>query len=176
MIWLPPLVTLVFGLIMGYLGQRSRMCFVGGMRDWYLVRDSYLIKGLFAFIISTLVWLTIFRFFSPALKTFPWVANGVQVFRAHWETNAIAAIPSRLLPIPGDPITWSPKVYAHIFLAIIGGFGLGFFATLSGGCPFRQHIMAAEGSKSAITYLVGFIAGAILFHMFIAPLIARIFI
>jgi uncharacterized membrane protein YedE/YeeE len=175
MIWLPPLGTLVFGLIMGYLGQRSRMCFVGGMRDWYLVRDSYLIKGLFAFIISTFVWLAIFRPFAPSLKTFPWVANAVLVFRADWAARGISTIPSRLLPIPGDPISWSSKVYAHIFLAIAGGFGLGFFATLAGGCPFRQHIMAAEGSKSAITYLVGFIAGAILFHKFIAPLIVRIF-
>jgi uncharacterized membrane protein YedE/YeeE len=175
MVWLPPVATLVFGLIMGYLGQRSRMCFVGGMRDWYLVRDTYLIKGLFAFIISTLVWLAIFRSFAPALKTFPWVMNGVKVFSAKWAATGIAAIPSLLLPIPGDPITWSPKVYSHILLAIIGGFGLGFFATLAGGCPFRQHIMAAEGSKSAITYLAGFIAGAILFHKLIAPLIVRIF-
>lgn len=175
MVWLAPLATLVFGLIMGYLGQRSRMCFVGGMRDWYLVRDTYLIKGLFAFLISTLVWLAIFRFFSPALKTFPWVAHGMNVFSSHWASKGITAIPSRLLPIPGDPISWSPKVFSHIILAIIGGFGLGFFATLAGGCPFRQHIMAAEGSKSAITYLVGFIAGAILFHKFIAPLIVRAF-
>jgi uncharacterized membrane protein YedE/YeeE len=175
MVWLPPIATLIFGLIMGYLGQRSRMCFVGGMRDWYLVRDTYLIKGLFAFIISTLVWLAIFRVFAPALKTFPWVANGIQVFSSNWTAKAITQVPSRLLPIPGDPISWSPKVYAHIILALIGGFGLGFFATLAGGCPFRQHIMAAEGSKSALTYLVGFIVGAILFHTVLAPLIVRIF-
>lgn len=175
MVWLAPLATLVFGLIMGYLGQRSRMCFVGGMRDWYLVRDTYLIKGLFAFLISTLVWLSIFRFFSPALKTFPWIVNGMNVFSSHWASKGITAISSRLLPIPGDPISWSPKVLSHIILAIVGGFGLGFFATLAGGCPFRQHIMAAEGSKSALTYLVGFIAGAIFFHKFIAPLIVRAF-
>ena len=41
--------TLVIGVILGYLGQRSRMCFVGGIRDFILVRDMYLLKGLIAF-------------------------------------------------------------------------------------------------------------------------------
>lgn len=41
--------TLVIGTIVGYLGQRSRMCFVGGIRDFILVRDTFLLKGLIAF-------------------------------------------------------------------------------------------------------------------------------
>ena len=41
--------TLVIGLVLGYLGQRSRMCFVGGIRDFILVRDTALLKGLIAF-------------------------------------------------------------------------------------------------------------------------------
>ena len=41
--------TLAFGIVLGYLGQRSRMCFVGGIRDFILVRDTYLLKGLIAF-------------------------------------------------------------------------------------------------------------------------------
>lgn len=41
--------TLVVGVILGYLGQRSRMCFVGGIRDFILVRDTGLLGGLLAF-------------------------------------------------------------------------------------------------------------------------------
>ena len=41
--------TLVIGSVLGYLGQRSRMCFVGGIRDFVLVRDTYLLRGLMAF-------------------------------------------------------------------------------------------------------------------------------
>ena len=41
--------TLVIGGVLGYLGQRSRMCFVGGIRDFILVRDTYLLRGLIAF-------------------------------------------------------------------------------------------------------------------------------
>ena len=43
------LATLVIGVILGYLGQRARMCFVGGIRDFILVRDTYLLRGLIAF-------------------------------------------------------------------------------------------------------------------------------
>jgi len=42
-------VTLLAGAVIGYLGQRSRMCFVGGIRDFILVRDTYLLRGLIAF-------------------------------------------------------------------------------------------------------------------------------
>ena len=41
--------TLIIGGILGYLGQRSRMCFVGGIRDFILVRDTYLLRGLVDF-------------------------------------------------------------------------------------------------------------------------------
>jgi uncharacterized protein len=41
--------TLLIGLAIGYLAQRSRMCFVGGIRDFILVRDTALLKGLIAF-------------------------------------------------------------------------------------------------------------------------------
>ena len=43
------IATLFIGVILGYLGQRSRMCFVGGIRDFVLIRDTYLLKGLIAF-------------------------------------------------------------------------------------------------------------------------------
>ena len=43
------IATLVIGVVLGYLGQRSRMCFVGGIRDFILVRDTALLKGLIAF-------------------------------------------------------------------------------------------------------------------------------
>jgi uncharacterized protein len=43
------IVTLLAGGILGYLAQRSRMCFVGGIRDFILIRDTYLLRGLIAF-------------------------------------------------------------------------------------------------------------------------------
>ncbi len=51
----PALVTLIVGMIVGYLAQRSRMCFIGGLRDFILVRDHELLKGIIAFFVTA--WL-----------------------------------------------------------------------------------------------------------------------
>ncbi len=165
------IATFILGFIFGYLGQRSRLCFIGGMRDFVLIRDTYLIRGLFAFMISAFIGFLVFHFLSPSIKTFPWFINGKTVFLKKWASMNIKEEPHFMLPCPGDPISWSPKLLSHLLLAAIGGFGVGFLSVFAGGCPFRQHIMAAEGSLSAISYLFGFLSGAVLFHKFIAPIV-----
>jgi len=49
---------LLVGVVTGILGQRSRMCFVGGFRDFLLVRDTALLRGLMSFFITT--WIFVF--------------------------------------------------------------------------------------------------------------------
>lgn len=43
------IVTLLAGIVIGFVAQRSRMCFIGGIRDYIFVRDTFLLKGIFAF-------------------------------------------------------------------------------------------------------------------------------
>ena len=57
----PAIATLVTGLVIGYLAQRSRMCFVGGIRDYILVRDTALLKGLVAFGVTAAVSFAVAR-------------------------------------------------------------------------------------------------------------------
>lgn len=54
------LATLVIGVILSYLAQRSRMCFVGGIRDFILVRDTNLLGGLIAFGLTAWVTFPVF--------------------------------------------------------------------------------------------------------------------
>ncbi len=51
------------------------MCFIGGWRDFFLVRDTYLLKGFFAFLITAAV--LFFTFFSAGkyLSNYPWFAR-----------------------------------------------------------------------------------------------------
>jgi uncharacterized membrane protein YedE/YeeE len=128
------IATLVIGLVLGYLGQRSRMCFVGGIRDFILVRDTALLKGLVAFGLTA------------------WVAFPLAglVTGAALEASALA-----------DAVT--------VLLTIAGGFGVGYVSTLANGCPLRQHVLAAQGVTSSMTYLAGFFAGALVFHLWVAP-------
>ncbi|MCD5383389.1 YedE-related selenium metabolism membrane protein [candidate division WOR-3 bacterium] len=51
----PLWVSLGAGLGVGFLAQRTRMCFVGGWRDLFLVKNSYLFSGVAAFFIAALV-------------------------------------------------------------------------------------------------------------------------
>jgi YedE family putative selenium metabolism protein len=48
-------ISLSAGLLIGFLSQRTRMCFVGGWRDLILVRDSYLFKGIAFFFIGAVI-------------------------------------------------------------------------------------------------------------------------
>lgn len=48
-------ISLVVGLFVGVLAQRTRMCFVGGWRDLMMVRDIYLFSGIAAFFIGALI-------------------------------------------------------------------------------------------------------------------------
>lgn len=132
------IATLVIGVIIGYLGQRSRMCFVGGIRDFVLVRDTYLLRGLIAFGLTA--WLAF-----PLVGLF----NGSR------------------------PVSFASTDVITILLTVIGGFGVGYFSTLANGCPFRQHVLAAQGVRSSIAYLAGFLAGAVIFHAVLERLVLR---
>ena len=48
-------ISLIAGLFVGFVAQRTRMCFVGGWRDLILIRDTHLFSGIVAFFIAALV-------------------------------------------------------------------------------------------------------------------------
>lgn len=129
------IVSLLFGLVIGYLGQRSRMCYIAGYRDYVLVRDTLFLKGVLGTVIGAVVGFTVFQYLGGNVPGFP-----------------------MLLETPGMNLN-----SAWLF-AIVGGLGLGFFACLSGGCPYRCHIMAFEGKKTWWPYLLGFYLGIIFFN------------
>ena len=54
-LFVPLGIALAVGLVVGFLAQRTRMCFVGAWRDIFLVKDFYLISGVIAFFIAALV-------------------------------------------------------------------------------------------------------------------------
>jgi len=133
-------VTLVIGLILGYMGQRSRFCTISGIRDFYLVRDAYRFKGLIGIIIGGIIGFSIFNLLGGEFPDFPLLSSGINVE------------PLLLIPI-----------------MIFGAFGMAFFSTMAEGCPFRQHIMFGEGRMSGILYIVGLVIGIIFFDIVIVP-------
>jgi YedE family putative selenium metabolism protein len=51
----PLLVSLIAGLIIGVLAQRSRFCTMGSIRDIFIVKDFHLFSGVLAFALSAFV-------------------------------------------------------------------------------------------------------------------------
>jgi len=132
----PLSVSLVIGLVVGFLAQRTRMCFVGAWRDVFLVRDFYLLSGVIAFFIAALVTNYMVGNFGAA---------GIY----HWGFAS--------QPVAHDNHLWN-------FL----GMGLlGLAATLIGGCPLRNLILAGEGDTDAGVTVLGFLAGAAIAHNFL---------
>ncbi|MEI7590330.1 MAG: YedE family putative selenium transporter, partial [Deltaproteobacteria bacterium] len=51
----PLWMSLLAGLLIGFIAQRSRFCSVGAIRDAVLVKDFHLLSGLIAFLVSAFV-------------------------------------------------------------------------------------------------------------------------
>ena len=180
-------VSIIIGFIIGFLGQRSRMCFIGGWRDFFLIRDKYLLKGFFSFLISAAVFFFIFSFAGNYLKDYPWFARPPLVFEPvdlnPFETILPEAyrnmsycdlmlapvtltfgedIPIRGLNILG--IMFPNELLLTLAATLI----LGFISTLANGCPMRQHVMAGSGNVTAIFYLGGFYIAVLVYDKYIA--------
>lgn len=132
------LASLTVGVVIGFVGQRSRMCFVAGIRDYIIVRDTFLLKGLVSF--GLVAWIG-----------FP--LSGL---------------------VGGEFVgEFGRPVLQTALLAIGGGFGVGYFSVLANGCPFRQHVLAGQGTGGSLVYLGGFFTGALTFHLWVAPLVVE---
>jgi len=67
----PLLVSLVVGLLIGFLAQRSRFCTMGAIRDFVLFRQMHLLSGFIALIVTALVVNFILGQFKPGFDGQP---------------------------------------------------------------------------------------------------------
>lgn len=125
----PVIVSLIGGLVFGALAQRARLCFAGGLRDTFLIRDA---SGL----------ITVGILFVGML-IYNLVTGG---FNAGFAEQ----------PIAHSEALWN----------ILGMYVVGFGATLMGGCPLRQLVLAGQGSGDSAVSIIGLIVGAAFAHNF----------
>lgn len=134
--------TLVLGFVIGYLGQRSRLCFISGYRDFFLTRDSSLLKGVAGAFVGALGGYVLLDLLGGSVPAFPLFS-----------------------------FTPLPALDAGLILTVVAGLAVGVVGALGGGCPFRMHVLAAEGRKTYWYYLLGFYAGLIFYNLITARLI-----
>jgi hypothetical protein len=145
------LVFLGIGLAVGFLAQRSRMCFVAGLRDWILVKDAELLTGLFSFLAT--VWLL-----TSVFTAFGLLHQGIPLYR-----SAAGNEPGVLLRNVSLP-RLSSLVNRFFFVTLVGGFLVGVFSVIAGGCVMRQHVLCAQGDRNALFYLAGFYGAVVVYY------------
>lgn len=172
------LVFLGIGLIVGFLAQRSRMCFVAGLRDWIMVRDAELLTGLFSFLATVWVLTSVFSLFGVLHQVTPELGVG--------GTNSVVAagVAAGTGSIAGEPTAAPAFVLARIgaggrasiasllnnFLiaSLAGGFLIGVFSVIAGGCVMRQHVLLAQGDGNALFYILGFYGAVAVYYLVLA--------
>ena len=166
-------VTALIGFVLGFLGQRSRMCFIGGWRDFFLIRDTYLLKGFFAFLLSAALMFFLMYNADYYMKDYPW-------FQEQSDEQREMEGDSRVFPDQCDLIDWNAATrveegikgvqigdYVLPYESIVmylAAFFLGLLSVLANGCPLRQHVMAGSGNISAMLYLGGFYIAVIVYN------------
>jgi uncharacterized membrane protein YedE/YeeE len=144
-----PIVTLLLGLLIGWLGQRSGFCSIGGFRDFFMWKHTRLLYGYIALIVGAFIGYLVFWLITPsAFENFFWLLH------------------KGLMPVPGAPA--SLTVTAYIVLAIIGGIAVGLIGVLLGGCPLRQVVMTSEGNIKSLVFVVGMCIGAVVYTAWIS--------
>ena len=137
----PLLWSIGAGLVIGFLAQRSRFCTVGGLRDLILMRDTHLLSGVVAFLVTAFV-LNCF-----VLDQFtPGFTRGV---------GTAGAVVSQ------------PAAHTNHWLNLGGMVLAGLCFTLAGGCPGRQIFLSGEGDGDAAIFVLGMLTGAALSHNFV---------
>lgn len=131
----PLFVSIGIGLAVGFIAQKTRMCFAGGWRDIFLVRDFHLFSGIAAFFAGALAINYLSGLFAAGTY--------------HWGFD-------------NQPVAHADHLWNFLPMALVG-----LSATLLGGCPLRQMVLASEGDADAGVTFLGLLAGAAFAHNFL---------
>ncbi|MFA5536410.1 MAG: YedE family putative selenium transporter [Bacillota bacterium] len=103
----PILISLAAGLIVGALGQRTRLCTVGGIRDAILFRDYHLLLGLLSIFTVALLANFGFGFFKLGFEGQPiahtdGIWNFLGMVLVGWGSVLLGGCPLRQLILAGE--------------------------------------------------------------------------
>jgi len=148
-----PWLGLGLGLVVGFIVQRTRFCTIGCWRDIFLVKSFHLFAGVVAFVIGVIAANYIVGNFGEAgLFGLNIASTNHGDIAYHWGfTNQPIALP---YADAGGNILWSQYIWSFLAFSLVG-----LAATLMGGCPLRNTILAGEGDTDAGISILGYIAG-----------------
>lgn len=103
----PIIISLAAGLIVGILGQRTRLCMVGGVRDTILFKDGHLLYGFISILVFAFIANLGFGFFNLGFESQPiahtdglWNFLGMVI--VGWGSVLLGGCPFRQLILSGE--------------------------------------------------------------------------
>jgi len=171
------LILVCMSMLMGFLAQRSRMCFVAGVRDYILVRDRELLIGMFSFLIT--LWIL-----TSLLYAFNILRSGTPEYGEPAIRTSVEKIGTYSLSV-GNLNTLFQKgptggiglllTSRFLYVTLIGGLVIGLVSTLAGGCVLRQHVLLAQGSMDALLFILGFYCAVVIYYGFLYRFFIRLY-
>lgn len=100
-------ISLLAGLIIGVIAQRSRLCMVGGIRDAVMFKDFYLLSGFIAIFIVGTIGNIAFGFYNFGFENQPIahtesIWNFLGMFVAGWGSVLLGGCPLRQLVMSAE--------------------------------------------------------------------------
>lgn len=137
----PLAISLIAGLVVGFLAQRTRLCLSGGIRDFILIRENYLLFGFLGIFLGALILNLFFGFFKPGFTDQP-IAHTMHIwnFLGLYLVGLTAALlggcPLRQLILSGEgDMDAAAVVFGMIF-----------------GAAIAHNFMLAATVKGVLTY------------------------
>ncbi len=103
----PLAISLIVGIIVGFLAQRSRFCTMGAIRDTILFKQTHLLSGVVALLVLAFLTNLVLGQFSPGFKEQP-IAHDMHVWNflgmmlAGWAFCLAGGCPGRQLFLAGE--------------------------------------------------------------------------
>lgn len=132
-------LSLIIGLSVGFVAQRSRFCTIAGIRDTILIKDYHLLLGVIAVVIGAFL----------ANITIDVMTVG---FKDQFN--------------PWEGWTGQPAAHSNGLWNFMGMLLAGLAFALAGGCPGRQLILSGEGDADASIFAIGMLVAAAFSHNF----------
>ena len=103
----PVAISLVAGLIIGVVAQRTRLCMVGGIRDLIMFKDTYLMWGFVSIFVVALIGNLVLGYFKLGFVDQPiayndGIWNFMGMFVAGWGSVLLGGCPLRQLILSGE--------------------------------------------------------------------------
>ena len=158
----------LLSLVIGFLAQRSRMCFVAGIRDYFLVRDKELLFGLFSFLVTIFFLTSLFyalNFLKGGFPQFGEIDIDTVIKRSNLSFYRLRYLDGFLETRQGGGRFSEIFTNRFIYVTFFGALLLGTVSTLAGGCAMRQHVLFAQGRMDSLYYLLGFYCAVVFYYL-----------